>query len=117
MYEKWKQRSKIDHQSSNTIKQDDGDEDNEGREEFTKLQQERNRTIEKAKQRKAKKNKSERIPRKELKTKEEIFKVRSKLEKLNGYQKWKTAERQKKIGKTKRNNSSNNSKKRINRFR
>ena len=91
IYEKWKKRSKIDHQTSND--NDDLDIDG-GDNEVVKLQHERNRSIENASRRQPK-TKLKRAPKRELKTNEEIFKVRSKELKKQGYQKWKTGERQK----------------------
>lgn len=109
LYEKWKQKSKIEHQTN------DGDgEDSDGGggdgEAVAKLQQTRNRNIENASRRQAK-TKLKRAPKRELKTKEEIFKVRNKLEKQQGYQKWKTAERQKTSKGKKGNNNNNNQRK------
>lgn len=90
IYEKWKKRSKIEHQQGAN-----DDEDSDADPEMSQRQQERNRTIENASRGKAK-TKLKRAPKRELKTKEEIFKVRSKEKKQQGYQKWKTDERNKK---------------------
>jgi len=104
LYEKWKQRSKIDHQHDTA---DDDNEEGEG--EIAKLQQERNRNIEHLK-RHIKQPKMKRAPKRELKTKEEIFKVRSKVEKQQAFQKWKQTERQK-MGRGKNNSNTNNKRK------
>src|SRR5882757_2368323 len=72
IYEKWKQRSKVDYQNAAPDDDDNGNEGGEGGEEVARLQQERNRNIEESARRQPK-EKLKRAPRRELKTKDEIF--------------------------------------------
>ena len=86
LYDKWKQRSKIDHQKV------DGDDNGDDIDvEIDSLKNGRDRKIENSKKRTGK---LKRAPKRELKTKEEIFKERQRLERIQTYQKKKHGERQ-----------------------
>lgn len=97
IYDKWKKRSKVEHQTDGGDDDDDFGGDGGDDMEVTTMQQQRNRSMENA-NRRGSKPKLTRAPRRELKTSEEIFKVRSKEKRKEGYQKWKTEDRAKKRG-------------------
>ncbi|KAI2801612.1 ATP-dependent RNA helicase ddx54 [Blomia tropicalis] len=85
LYEKWKQKSKVEHQGNDDLDNDedaDGDVDMGGKfnDEVGRMKQVRDRTIENRTRRQTT-TKSKRTPKRELKTNQEIFKARKIAEK------------------------------------
>lgn len=90
VYEKWKQKSKIEHQKQMEPEMDEDDQ------ETIDAVKKRNTNIDNRKR--IGKPGNKKPPRRELKSNEQIFKVRQKLEKKKNYQQQKTAQRKKKAG-------------------
>ena len=83
MYEKWQKKAKINpNVTTNNDDDDDGDGDGEDK-------QKRNRSIKMSSRKKPKQqsNGDKRGPKRELKTKDEIFKQRKRLERIQTHQK------------------------------
>ncbi|KAH9427080.1 ATP-dependent RNA helicase ddx54 [Dermatophagoides pteronyssinus] len=89
MYEKWRKKSKTDR---NVINDNDDNDDEDGEE-----KQKRNRSIKMSSRKKPKHQSggggNKRIPKRELKTKDEIFKKRKRLERIQTHQKKKQKQR------------------------
>lgn len=102
LYEKWKQKSKVEHQGNDDLDNDedaDGDVDMGGKfnDEVGRMKQVRDRTIENRTRRQTT-TKSKRTPKRELKTNQEIFKARKIAEKKQSFQKMRQEEKQKRKG-------------------